>query len=56
MAAWLERDGYVIETAPNGEEGLERIKDTRFDILLVDIKMEGISGLDVLKEVKGHGS
>lgn len=52
LAAWLERDGYFIETAPSGEEGLERMKDTRFDILLVDIKMEGISGLDVLKEVK----
>ncbi|MBW1803630.1 MAG: sigma-54-dependent Fis family transcriptional regulator [Deltaproteobacteria bacterium] len=52
LAGWLERDGHYIETAASGEEGLERLKDTRFDILLVDIKMEGISGLDVLKEVK----
>jgi DNA-binding NtrC family response regulator len=52
LAGWLERDGYAIETAGSGEEGLTKMKDTRFDILLVDIKMEGMSGLDVLREVK----
>ncbi|MBW2615083.1 MAG: sigma-54-dependent Fis family transcriptional regulator [Deltaproteobacteria bacterium] len=52
LAGWLERDGHYIETAASGEEALERLKDTRFDILLVDIKMDGMSGLDVLKQVK----
>ncbi len=52
LAGWLERDGHYIETAASGEEALERINAFRFDILLVDIKMEGISGLDVLKQVK----
>ncbi len=49
LSAWLERDGYQIDTAASGEEALEKIKTTRFDILLVDIKMEGMSGLDVLR-------
>ena len=49
---WIERDGHEVETAASGEEALKRLKDIRFDILLVDIKMEGISGLDVLKQVK----
>ncbi len=52
LAGWLERDGHDIEKASSGEEALEKIKDTSFDILLVDIKMEGISGLEVLKYVK----
>jgi len=52
LAGWLERDGHEIDTAASGEEALRKLKDTRFDILLVDIKMEGISGLDVLKQVK----
>ena len=52
LAGWLERDGYAVQTAPSGEEALEKLKETRFDILLVDIKMEGISGLDVLRHVK----
>jgi DNA-binding NtrC family response regulator len=52
LAGWLERDGYEIAVAASGEEALEILKDSRFDILLVDIKMEGISGLDVLNQVK----
>ena len=52
LAGWLERDGHIIETAESGEEALAKLKATRFDILLVDIKMEGISGLEVLKRVK----
>jgi DNA-binding NtrC family response regulator len=52
LAGWLERDGYVVRTAPSGEDALEQLKETRFDILLVDIKMEGISGLDVLRHMK----
>ncbi|MBU1052476.1 MAG: sigma-54 dependent transcriptional regulator [Proteobacteria bacterium] len=52
LAGWLQRDGHEVQTAESGEEALDKIKDTRFDILLVDIKMEGISGLEVLKAVK----
>lgn len=52
LAGWLERDGHDIQTAVSGEEALEKLKGARFDILLVDIKMEGMSGLDVLKQVK----
>ncbi len=52
LAGWLERDGHYVEKARSGEDALEMIKHTRFDILLVDIKMEGMSGLEVLKKVK----
>ncbi len=52
LAGWLQRDGHTIQTAPSGEEALEKLKETHFDIMLVDIKMEGISGLEVLQQVK----
>ena len=52
LAGWLERDGHEVFTAASGEEALERCREKRFDILLVDIKMEGISGLEVLRRVK----
>ena len=52
LAGWLERDGHAVQSAASGEEALEKIKETHFDIMLVDIKMEGISGLDVLRKVK----
>jgi len=52
LSGWLERDGHVIETAASGEEALLKAGQSHFDILLVDIKMEGISGLEVLKQIK----
>ncbi|MFC1579533.1 sigma-54-dependent transcriptional regulator [Thermodesulfobacteriota bacterium] len=52
LSRWLERDGHRVETASSGEEALDRFKETRYDILLVDIKMEGISGLEVLRHIK----
>ncbi|MGA9479742.1 MAG: sigma-54 dependent transcriptional regulator, partial [Desulfobacterales bacterium] len=52
LADWLARDGYPVETAASGEEALEKLKTSRFDIMLVDIKMGGMSGMEVLRRVK----
>jgi DNA-binding NtrC family response regulator len=52
LAGWLERDGHAVQTAASGEEALEKLMQTHFDIFLVDIKMEGMSGLEVLRRVK----
>ena len=52
LAGWLERDGHFVDKAESGEEALNKIKETKFDIMLVDIKMEGMNGLEVLKNVK----
>jgi DNA-binding NtrC family response regulator len=52
LAGWLERDGHHVQTAASGEDALKKCAETRFDILLVDIKMEGMSGLEVLRRVK----
>ncbi len=52
LAGWLERDGHYVEKAPSAEKALKKLEDIRFDILLVDIKMEGMSGLELLKQVK----
>ena len=52
LGGWLERDGHMVDKAASGEEALEKCEKTRYDILLLDIKMEGMSGLEVLKRVK----
>lgn len=52
LAAWLQRDGHNVQTAESGEEALVKIEKTRFDILIMDIKMEGMSGLEVLRHVQ----
>lgn len=45
----LVRAGYSVETAPDGEAGLNIVKNTRPDLALVDLKMPGIGGIDLLK-------
>ncbi|MBM3301756.1 MAG: sigma-54-dependent Fis family transcriptional regulator, partial [Deltaproteobacteria bacterium] len=52
LGGWLTRDGHSVEKASSGEEALAKCESTRYDIVLLDIKMEGMSGLDVLKKLK----
>ena len=52
LSGWLKRDGYHVSSVSSGEEALETLKINSFDILLLDIQMDGISGMDVLTHVK----
>ena len=49
---WFKRSGHAVEAVSSGFEALERIEKTPFEVLFVDIKMPGMSGLEVLKKVK----
>ncbi len=48
----FEQDGYEVETFLNGESALERLKEKRFDVVVTDLKMKGVDGLEVLRTVK----
>jgi DNA-binding NtrC family response regulator len=45
----LHEEGYVVATAGSGEEALSRLARRGFDVLVSDIKMPGLTGLDVLE-------
>lgn len=48
----LRRDGYQVEVAESAESALEMLKTQSFDLLIVDVKMPGIDGLEMLERVK----
>lgn len=50
----LVHDGYEVTTAENGEEGLAIMKRQYLDLIVTDLMMEGIDGLEVLKAVKEY--
>jgi two-component system nitrogen regulation response regulator NtrX len=48
----LEYEDYVVRAAESGEAALEALSERRFDLALLDIKMPGMDGLELLERVK----
>lgn len=51
----LEFEGYVVETAADGQEGLEMIEDASYDLILLDVMMPRMSGFEVCKQLRAKG-
>ncbi len=47
---------YDVRTATNGQEALDYIQKEKIDLITLDIKMPGLSGMDVLRELRKLGS
>jgi DNA-binding NtrC family response regulator len=64
----LSRSGYKVEAAMNGMEGLSKYRDENFNVVLLDVKMPGMDGIEALRQMRaesivpevimftGHGS
>ncbi|WP_315121720.1 ATP-binding protein [uncultured Clostridium sp.] len=48
----FHREGYNVLTAFSGEEALNKIKDNKVDLILLDVMMPGISGIDICKKIR----
>jgi DNA-binding response OmpR family regulator len=52
ISEWLKGDNYDVECACDGKEALNKFNANRFDTAVVDLKMPGIDGLEVMKQIK----
>ncbi|MDD5129429.1 MAG: response regulator [Candidatus Omnitrophica bacterium] len=52
LAKILKRKGYATTTAENGQRALELVKERLFDVILMDVKMPVMSGLEAYKEIR----
>jgi two-component system response regulator AtoC len=52
IALYLRREGYQVDVCTSGEEGLRRIEEVDPDLVLLDVKLPTLGGLDVLKRAK----
>ena len=50
-ASVLRSEGFIVEVTGRGEEAIEMVRRSRFDIMFVDVYMTPVSGIDVLKTV-----
>ena len=49
---WFQKSGHKVATAASGSEAMEKLGETPFDLLFVDIKMPGMDGIELLATVK----
>lgn len=49
---WLKEDGYEVGLAAGGQEAIDMVRDEPWEIILLDLKMPGMNGLETLKHLK----
>src|ERR1700687_2820062 len=54
MKVTLTGQGYEVDDARDGEAALERLSEERFDLVLLDMNMPGIGGLETCRSVRRH--
>jgi two-component system response regulator (stage 0 sporulation protein F) len=52
MSETFKEEGLTVETASNGQEAIEKIPQFAPDLVLLDMKMPGMNGLETLREIK----
>ena len=48
----LTGSGYIVTTASSGEEGFQQLKEEPFDLVITDIKMPGLSGIELIEKIR----
>lgn len=56
IAAWLGDEGFDVEQASNGLDAIKLVQSKDYDIALLDIKMPGVNGLEVLRFIKKNST
>ncbi|MFH1755474.1 MAG: sigma-54 dependent transcriptional regulator [Candidatus Latescibacterota bacterium] len=56
LSIMLRKEGYHVLTVSNGKKAIEEIRKARFDVVLTDIKMSGMDGIEVLTQIKNVDS
>jgi DNA-binding NtrC family response regulator len=52
LSARMEARGLVVETASNGEEAVQKVRDRRFDAIVLDLAMPGMDGIETLRALR----
>jgi DNA-binding response OmpR family regulator len=56
IADGLSRKGYSVDTAYDGNEALNQIEINSYDLIVLDLNLPGVNGLDVCRRVRAEGS
>jgi two-component system KDP operon response regulator KdpE len=56
MLATLVAHGYMVSTARNGQEALDKVREERFDLILLDVNMRGIAGMEACRIIRSQSA
>ena len=48
----LQEEGYEVDVAHSGDQALAKVSESKFELILADIKMPGLDGLEMLRELR----
>ena len=54
VASALSESHYLVDQAKDGEEGVNRVRAGKYDLVLLDVNMPRMTGMEALKEIKAH--
>jgi DNA-binding NtrC family response regulator len=54
VSSALSENHYLVDQARDGEEGVNRVRAGKFDLVLLDVNMPRMNGMEALKEIKAH--
>ena len=55
LMSQLEQEGYDVDIAEDGDVAIEKLGKSRFDVILLDIRMPRVGGIDVLRHIRDSG-
>jgi len=50
----MKKEGFDVETAHDGEEGLKKIDSKKYDLIFLDLMLPGIQGIELCKMIRGN--
>src|SRR3954463_1733201 len=54
MRTALTGEGYIVEDANSGEKALNVLRESRFDLVLLDMNMPGLSGMETCRQIRSE--
>lgn len=55
IATWLKMESYLVETAENGDDAVDLLRAYSYDVIILDIELPRLSGLEVCKQFRAMG-